>query len=233
MLGTFPFHLRRRSRCHATISEGIARLPNFITMLSTLLSLALSLLLPWTTTAFQSSKSLLHKNKISLSSSLTDAEDYIAKNFPTCSNLLSRNNDVMKKINKAEEGFTIFAPNEAAFKALGDKKNDQMEDVRNEEMVEKIAAYHCITEPVSADQLFNSGGVITLGGEVPAERSVSGGFFGVGGREDGGVTLNGSKVLNTFEFVDDKTCIVHEMDGLISPTILWRYADQLRIPGST
>ena len=69
---------------------------------------------------------------------------------------------------------------------------------------------------------------------MPAERSVSGGFLGVGGREDGGVTLNGSKVVNTFEFDDgDKTCIVHEMDGLISPTILWRYADQLRIPGST
>lgn len=192
------------------------------------------------TAAFQSvlSSSHFHTTKkflesTALSSSATDAEDFIAKNFPTCSNLLSRNNEVMKKINKAEEGFTIFAPNEAAFKALGDKKNSQMEDVRNEEMVEKIAAYHCITEPVTADQLFNSGGVITLGGEVPAERSVSGGFLGVGGREDGGVTLNGSKVVNTFEFVDDKTCIVHEMDGLINPTILWRYADQLRIPGST
>ena len=38
-------------------------------------------------------------------------------------------------------------------------------------------------EPVTADQLFNSGGVVTEGGEVPAERSVSGGFFGVGGKE--------------------------------------------------
>ena len=101
-------------------------------------------------------------------------------------------------------------------------------------MAEKIAAYHCIDEPVTADQLFNSGGVVTLGGEVPAERSVSGGLFGVGGKEDGGIKLNGSKVVNSFEFVDDdKTCIVHEMDGLISPTILWRYADQLRIPGSS
>ena len=144
------------------------------------------------------------------------------------------NNDVMKKVSKAERGYTIFAPNEAAFKALGDKKCEQLEDIRNEEMVEKIAAYHCIDEPVTADQLFNSGGVVTLGGEVPAERSVSGGIFGVGGKEDGGVTLNGSKVVNSFEYVDDdKTCIVHEMDGLISPTILWRYADQLRIPGST
>jgi hypothetical protein len=47
------------------------------------------------------------------------------------------------------------------------------------------------------------------------------------------VTLNGSKVVKSTEFTeDDKLCIVHEMDGLISPNIVWRYADQLRIPGS-
>ena len=49
--------------------------------------------------------------------------------------------------------------------------------------LEKISLYHVIDEPVTADQLFNSGGVVTEGGEVPAERSVSGGFFGVGGQE--------------------------------------------------
>jgi hypothetical protein len=47
---------------------------------------------------------------------------------------------------------------------------------------EKIASYHIIVEPVTAEQLFNSGGVVTEGGAVPAERSVSGGFFGVGGK---------------------------------------------------
>jgi hypothetical protein len=52
--------------------------------------------------------------------------------------------------------------------------------------------------------------------------------------EDGGLTLNGAKVVKSLEFVDaTKTGIIHEVDGLISPTILWRYADQLRIPGST
>lgn len=47
---------------------------------------------------------------------------------------------------------------------------------------EKIASYHVILEPVNADQLFNSGGVITEGGAIPADRTVSGGFFGVGGK---------------------------------------------------
>jgi uncharacterized surface protein with fasciclin (FAS1) repeats len=162
-----------------------------------------------------------------------DAQDFISKSYPSAFSLLSRNNDAMKAINKSESGFTVFAPNEKAFESLGDKKRGQLKDVRNEEVTEKIAAYHVIAEPVTDKVLFNSGGVITLGGEVPCERSTSGGMFGIGGKEDGGVTLNGSKVVKSTEFTeDDKLCIVHEVDGLISPNIVWRYADQLRIPGS-
>ena len=162
-----------------------------------------------------------------------DAQDFISKNYPSAFGLMSKNNDAMKAINKSESGFTVFAPNEKAFDSLGDKKKGQLNDVRNEEVTEKIAAYHVIAEPVTDKQLFNSGGVITLAGEVPCERSTSGGMFGICGKEDGGVTLNGSKVVKSTEFTEnDKLCIVHEMDGLISPTIMWRYADQLRIPGS-
>ena len=41
------------------------------------------------------------------------------------------------------------------------------------------------------------------------------------------MTLNGSKVVKSLEFADaTKTGIIHEMDGFISPSILWRYADQ-------
>jgi len=140
----------------------------------------------------------------------------------------------MKAIVKADVGFTIFAPNEAAFIDLGEKKLDQLGDVRNDEVTEKIASYHVILEPVTADELFNSGGVVTEGGEVPAERSISGGFFGVGGKEDGGVTLNGAKVVQSFQFADATiTGIVHEVDAFVSPSIMWRYVDQLRIPGSS
>ena len=49
-------------------------------------------------------------------------------------------------------------------------------------VAEKIASYHIIIEPVTAEQLFNSGGVVTEGGTVPVERSVSGGFLGVGSK---------------------------------------------------
>ncbi|KAL3800796.1 hypothetical protein HJC23_001633 [Cyclotella cryptica] len=162
-----------------------------------------------------------------------DAQEFISQNYPSAYKLLSKNNDAMKAINKSESGFTIFAANEKAFESLGDKKRSQLNDVRNEEVTEKIAAYHVIAEPVTDKMLFNSGGVITLGGQVPCERSTSGGMFGMGGKEDGGVTINGSKVVKTEEFSEDgKLCIVHEVDGLVSPQILWRYADQLRIPGS-
>ncbi|KAL7460007.1 hypothetical protein ACHAXS_001636 [Conticribra weissflogii] len=169
-----------------------------------------------------------------LHSSASDAEEFVASKFPSCSALLIKNKDVMKAINDSDAGYTVFAPNDDAFKALGDKKLMQLKDDRNGEMAEKIAAYHVIAEPVTADELFDAGGVITMGGEVPIERTVSGGLFGVGGKEDGGIALNSAKVLNSFEFSGDtgKMCIVHEVNAFISPNILWRYADQLRIPGS-
>eukprot|EP00580_Thalassiosira_gravida_P002105 CAMPEP_0201611722 /NCGR_PEP_ID=MMETSP0492-20130828/20898_1 /ASSEMBLY_ACC=CAM_ASM_000837 /TAXON_ID=420259 /ORGANISM="Thalassiosira gravida, Strain GMp14c1" /LENGTH=199 /DNA_ID=CAMNT_0048077985 /DNA_START=19 /DNA_END=615 /DNA_ORIENTATION=- len=178
--------------------------------------------------AFQppSSHHTLHRTTLTrkshLSNTASDVEEFIAANYPSCSNLLSKNGDSMKAIVKADVGFTIFAPNEAAFIDLGEKKLDQLGDVRNDEVTEKIASYHVILEPVTADELFNSGGVVTEGGEVPAERSISGGFFGVGGKEDGGVTLNGAKVVQSFQFADATiTGIVHEVDAFVSPSIMW------------
>lgn len=70
---------------------------------------------------------------------------------------------------------------------------------------------------------------MTLGGEVPVGRSKSGGFLGWGAKEDGGVVVGPeAKIIQSFKVED---CIVHEMDALVSPEILWRYCDQLRIPG--
>lgn len=41
------------------------------------------------------------------------------------------------------------------------------------------------------------------------------------------MTLNSAKVVKSLEFADaTKTGIIHEVDGFISPSILWRYADQ-------
>lgn len=140
---------------------------------------------------------------------------------------------VLKKLREASEtGYTIFAPTSEAFKKLGDKKISQLDDPRNLEVREKIAAYHAIGEPVTAEDLFNAGGVITMGGEIPTFL-VGGGLFGfLGGGEEGNegtVTINGAKLLKSTTIGN---CVIHEVDGLVSPKILWRYADQLRIPGS-
>ena len=160
----------------------------------------------------------------------SDIEDFLNEKYPAFMTVLSRNEKACKVLRESSStGFTVFAPNDKAFVDLGETKVAQLADPRNTETAEKIGAYHVINEPVSADALFNAGGVITMGGEVPIDRSTSGGFFGMGGKEDGGVTVNGAKVVQTIEV---GAGVVHEMDGLISPNLLWRYLDQLRIPGS-
>ena len=127
-------------------------------------------------------------------------------------------------------GFTVFVPSDDALQELGETKVKQLLDIRNLEATQKIVGYHVISETVDAESLFQAGGIRTVSGEVPIERSISGGFFGVGGKEDGGVTLNQAKVLRTKKV---GTGLVHEVDALVSPQIVWRFMDQLRIPGST
>lgn len=154
----------------------------------------------------------------------------LEEKFPNFSKLLNLNDSVWKSIGAGyTNGFTIFAPTNEALESMDVTKQGQLFDERNLETSQKIAAYHVINEKVTAEDLFNCGGVITLGGEIPVDRSKSGGMFGMGGQEDGGVLVNQVKVLKS---VPLGSGVVHLVDGLISPNILWRYMDQLRIPGS-
>jgi uncharacterized surface protein with fasciclin (FAS1) repeats len=157
-------------------------------------------------------------------------EDFLSEKYPSFTKLLVGPNEEMLKILRGGGAFTIFVPTEEAFANLGEEKLEQLEDVRNAESMLKIGSSHVIGEPVSAEELFASGGVITLGGEVPVDRSTSGGFMGIGAKEDGGVTVNGATVLNSMTGSDGG--VIHEVDALISSKMLWRYMDQLRIPGS-
>ncbi len=70
---------------------------------------------------------------------------------------------------------------------------------------------------------------ILLQGDLPVGKTKKGGFLGFGGEEDGGVTVNGARILESFEVTN---CVVHEVDDLVHPKLLWRYMDQLRIPGT-
>ncbi len=83
--------------------------------------------------AFQSQHYCMRKSA-AIFSSASDVEEFLAANFPACSALLAKNADVMKKIIKADDGFTIFAPNSDAFAALGEKKRAQLDDIRNAEV---------------------------------------------------------------------------------------------------
>lgn len=169
-------------------------------------------------------------------------EVFLQKKFPTFHTLI---NDGMKKAMK-EGPVTIFAPNDAAFEALGEKKLVQLNDPRNLEIQEKLASFHLIPgESISAIELRTEdwtkrpkdgskpntviAAVKTLSGEVPVGRRKSGGFLGFGGKEDGEIVVGpDANIVGSF-MVDDN--MIHEMDGLVSPEVLWRYLDQLRIPG--
>lgn len=185
------------------------------------------------------------------------------------------NDDMMKEIKQGS--VTLFVPNAAAFKSLGDKKTKQINDPRNLEIREKMGSYHIIAEEsVDAMKLrtedWSKGkpedgsrpntmvaGIKTLSGEVPVGRSKSGGFLGWGAKEDGTITNNDcllflgnsyswhfiyvsnflflsvvgdivigpdAKIVQSFNV---EGSFVHEVSHLISPALLWRYCDQLRI----
>ena len=193
--------------------------------------------------------SLLYESKEEGSTSDADknVESFLKAQYPRFYSLLSKNPEVWKAVNESKTGSTFFAPSAEVFESLGDKKQQQMKDERNLEQVEKLGAYHVIageavgeeillmedwTKPKPKDgspRPLKIGGIMTLGGEVPVGRSKSGGFLGIGAKEDGKIVV-GPNARITKSFVIGKD-LVHEVDDLISPAILWRYFDQLRIPG--
>lgn len=158
----------------------------------------------------------------------SEVEENLKENHAIFYNLiLSKNKNVWKELSDPNaKGFTIFAPNDEAMESLGKQKLNQLVDDRNRETAEKIAEWHVVNEPVGAWDIINSGGVVTMGGTVDIGKSKVGGFLGFGGEEDGGVLVSGRKILESKQ-VDKVT--IHVMDGLVSPNILWRYMDQLRI----
>mmetsp|Transcript_51963 Transcript_51963/g.60728 ORF Transcript_51963/g.60728 Transcript_51963/m.60728 type:complete len:239 (-) Transcript_51963:124-840(-) len=189
---------------------------------------------------------------------ISELETFLTEKYPAFHTLVKGNQDVWKTIKDTaigdgEEiprgGFTVFAPNAKAFENLKGKKNKQLADPRNIETVEKIGAYHFISEEaVSAERLrredwtkpktadgnpvLKVGGIMTLGGEIPVGRSKSGGFIGFGAKEGDGIVV-GNDNAEIIESFTVGNCIVHEVDALVSPVILWRYCDQLRIPFSS
>ena len=144
------------------------------------------------------------------------------------------NENIWKQLGKAlaeNGGFTLFIPSNLN-QLLSEKTRIQLLDDRNYETSTKIGLYHCVNEIVTYDQLCDSGGIITLGGTVPIEPIRKGGFFGIiGGQEDGSISISGATVVKSL-LLGNSECMIHEVSDFISPKLLWRYMDQLRIPGS-
>ena len=158
-----------------------------------------------------------------------EVEACLNDEFPSFAALVFQNEELWRGLRDGS-GYTVLAPNEAAFAKLDGKRQNQLKDPRNGEVVEQIGAYHVISDPVSKDDLYESSGVVTAGGRIDVGRSVVGGFMGIGGKEDGGVTVNGAKIVSSKSIGE---CIIHEMDDFAHPKVLDRYFDQLRIPGSS
>ena len=194
---------------------------------------------------------LLDEPYVALSSkpvSRSDLEVFVAEEFPMFHTLLSLNEGLWQKLSYSDARCTLFAPSDSVFGSLGEKKLLQLRDVRNLETAQKMGLYHVINgEAVTAARLRtedwtrpapSDGGprpvtvqaIVSFGGEVPVGRSKSGGFFlGIGSKEDGDIVIGpNARIVKSYK-VDGS--IVHETDNLISPAILWRYFDQLRIPG--
>lgn len=184
---------------------------------------------------------------------------FLEKKYPSFFRFLCEDNDAwllaLREGVSGDDGtsgtsHTIFVPNEKAFEALGETKKNQLMDPRNMELRDKIASCHLLVgESISATQLqtedWSKGrpkdgskpntliaGFKTMGGqEIPVGRSKSGGVFGTSllAKEDGDIVIGPkAKIIQSFQV---EGCLVHEMDDLVSPVGLWRYADQLRIPG--
>jgi uncharacterized surface protein with fasciclin (FAS1) repeats len=160
----------------------------------------------------------------------------------------------------SENGYTIFAPNAKAFDELTEKQKLQMKDPRNLETTQKMGLYHVVaneavsltdlnredwTQPKTAENLpaLKLGALVTMGGEVPIGRfkqKTKGSIFRTLVNKKKTVRDKDGKALTEIvvgpsgriiQSVKVGKAIIHEVDGFCSPSLLWRYFDQLRLPG--
>lgn len=178
-------------------------------------------------------------------------QSYLQENYPLFESLLlSKIPNIYATLQASDStnGYTIFCPSNSIMENIDPKRKIQIVDPRNVEVTEKLASYHVIpngkvtaerlkredwTVPRSADGVaaLSIGGVLTLAGELRVGRSKSGGFLGFGAKEDGGVVIGNNECRVVKSTSVGKKGVVHEVDGFVAPDLIWRYFDQLRIPG--
>jgi Fasciclin domain len=124
-------------------------------------------------------------------------ESYVQEQHAVFWNLVLSKNDALWRAASSNNsnGTTLFCPTNEAMKALGEQRLRQLADDRNYETVLRMGEFHAVSEPVSANVLFNSARVISMARAsrdrvLAVERRNVGGFLGlVGGTEDGTSTV--------------------------------------------
>ncbi len=169
-------------------------------------------------------------------------QSFLQENYPLFESLLLAKipsiYDTLRASDSAN-GFTIFCPSNSVMEGIDPKRRIQIVDPRNDEVTEKLASYHVIsngkvtqerlkredwTVPRSADGVaaLSIGGVLTLAGELRVGRSKSGGFLGFGAKEDGGVVIGNNEARVIKSTAVGRNGVVHEVDGFVAPDLIWR-----------
>lgn len=132
-------------------------------------------------------------------------------------------------------GFAVLAPSDAALESLGQEQLQLLETACNDpdmqQVVSRMAAYHMISAPMTAEIMTAYNVVTTRVGELPVEVA-----------QDGTMYVNGVRIIQSYQFEDKivqnyqdkegnllgsqaveggKTCIIHEVEGLVCPDELW------------
>ena len=138
-------------------------------------------------------------------------------------------------MHESKTGFAVLAPSDDAIDAMGPERMQILEtamcDPNTQQIVARMAAYHIVSAPATAEIMGTYNVVTTRVGELPVEVA-----------NDGTLYVNGRRVIQSYQFEDQlvqnyqdangnllgsesveggKICIIHEVDGLVSPDELW------------
>ena len=169
-------------------------------------------------------------------------QSFLQENYPLFESLLlAKIPNIYDTLRTSDSsaGYTIFCPSNSVMENIDPKRKVQISDPRNDEVTMKLASYHVIsngrvtqerlkredwTVPKSADGVaaLSIGGVLTVAGELRVGRSKSGGFWGFGAKEDGGVVIGNNEARVIKSTTVGKNGVVHEVDGFVAPDLIWR-----------
>ncbi|KAL7517382.1 hypothetical protein ACHAWX_002309 [Stephanocyclus meneghinianus] len=170
------------------------------------------------------------------SNSASQAEQHIYNQYPIFYYLLQQNPTALQRIRTSSSGYAVFVLSDEAMNALGPDKLQLLEYACNDAdllpIVETMISFHVVSVPVTVDIMAKYNVVSTSVGELPVEVM-----------QDGAMYVNGVRLLQSYRFEDrlvqsyedgdgnflgsemmeggGKVCLLHEVDGMVSPEELW------------